>query len=222
MEKTVNTQHQTLDYEEGYHAKRHNNHAKEAYYDARAKIAISKFFKHVDKESRILDFGCGMGQNMLYLPNAVGYDISEYGLDFCRSKGLTVTNSVDDLEDNSFDVVFSSHVLEHHPHPKAMLEVMHSKLKSGGILLLVIPFERHGKSDFELDLNQHLYNWNFRNINNLLLTVGFKIQKNKYLRGGGYHKLLPLSKINFPLYRTLTKVAAYTFGIREMMILARK
>jgi hypothetical protein len=86
----------------------------------------------------------------------------------------------------------------------------------------VIPFERHGKAQKEFDLNQHLYTWNFQAINNLLLTVGFRIEKNKYIRGAGYFKLLPLAKLNFGLYRLATNFFSRLFGIKEMMIIATK
>ena len=212
-----------LNYEGEYHSVRHPNHFNKAYYDARAQIAVGKFFNGVDLENTsILDFGCGMGQNIYKLPNAVGYDISEYSLNFCRAKGLQVTNSLEDLEDESFDLVFSSHVLEHHPHPKTMLEEMASKLKPGKDMILILPFERHQKGKFELDLNQHLYNWNFQNINNLLITTGFKIRENKYVRGAGYNRLLPLNKVDFNLYKLATNTLSRLAGIKEMKIVATK
>lgn len=209
-------------YEKEYHAVRHSTHFNEDYYNARAKIALKKFFRDVPKDTKLLDYGCGMGQNIYYLSNATGFDISEYGLEFCKSKGITVTNDLSSLPDEGFDVVFSSHVLEHHPNPKEMIENMRRKLKKDKKLYLVIPFERHGKSDFKLDLNQHLYMWNFRNINNLLLTSGFEINENKYIRGAGYEKLLFLSKINFPLYSFCTNLVSRIFGIKEIMVIATK
>jgi SAM-dependent methyltransferase len=223
MENVATTQvHDHLDYESWYHETRHSNHFNENYYNARAKIALTKFFKTVDQNSRILDYGCGLGQNIYYLPNAMGYDISEFGVEFCRKKGINATNNLDAVPDEAFDVVFSAHVLEHHPHPKTMLESIHSKLKKGKTLVLVIPFERHGKGKFEFDLNQHLFTWNFQAINNLLLTTGFKVVENRYVRGAGYFRLLPLAKINFGLYKFVTNTVSRLFGIKEMMIIARK
>lgn len=211
-----------LDYEEKYHSQRHSDHSNTDYYTARARIAVTKFFSGVNHDARILDYGCGLGQNILHYPNAVGYDISKYGLDFCRSKGLKVTDDLDILADESFDYVFSAHVLEHHPNPKEMIGEMRKKLRPGSRLILVIPFERHGKADFQLDLNQHLFMWNFRAINNLLITSGFEIQENRYLRGAGYRKLLFISKISFRLYRQATIVASRLFGIKEIMVIAKK
>jgi SAM-dependent methyltransferase len=211
-----------LDYEEWYHSTRHSNHFNEDYYNSRAKIAVEKFFGGLDKNSKILDFGCGLGQNIYYMPNASGYDISKYGVEFCKQKGINATNDLDSIADESFDIVFTAHVLEHHPHPKDMVDDMRKKLKTGQKLLLVIPFERHGTSDFKLDLNQHLFSWNFRSINNLLLTSGFEIIENRYLRGAGYYRLLPLAKINFGLYRFATNLVSRLMGIKEMMVVAKK
>lgn len=219
---TIEEKHVSLDYESWYHETRHSNHFNEAYYNARAKIALDKFFFSVDKNSRILDYGCGLGQNIYYLPNAKGYDISTFGIEFCKKKGIDATTNLDEIPNEAFDVVFSAHVLEHHPHPKAMLESINSKLKKDHTLVLVIPHERHGKGKFEYDLNQHLHTWNFQAINNLLITTGFTIQENRYIRGAGYFKLLPLAKINFGLYRLATNLVSRFFGIKEIMVIAKK
>ncbi|WP_417611779.1 class I SAM-dependent methyltransferase [Owenweeksia hongkongensis] len=211
-----------LDYEENYHTQRHSQHVDPVYYKARAQIALTKFFRGIDTNSRILDYGCGMGQNIALLPNAMGYDISEYSVGFAKQKGINATNDLENIPEESFDYVFSSHVLEHHPHPKTMIESMHSKLKPGHDLLLIIPYERHGKGSFKLDLNQHLYTWNFQTINNLLISSGFKIKQNRYLRGAGYNKLLFLNKISTSLYFSVTNFVSRLAGIKEIMVVATK
>jgi SAM-dependent methyltransferase len=222
MQQTIDIKRSKVDYEEWYHTERHSTHFQDDYYNARAEIALKKFFSGIDINSKILDFGCGLGQNIYKLPNAKGYDISEFGIEFCRRKGIDATSNLSEIHDEAFDVVFSSHVLEHHPHPKNMLESMFQKVKKGGTMILVIPHERHGKAQFTFDLNQHLYTWNFQAINNLLLMTGFEIVENKYIRGAGYHKLLPLAKLNFNLYRAATNSLSRIAGIKEMMIVARK
>ena len=102
-----------------------------------------------------------------------------------------------------------------------MLEEIGSKLKPGKPLRLVIPYERHGKVDFAMDVNQHLHMWNFRTINNLLQTTGFEIQANKYVYGAGYERLLAFAR--YPdLYYQLTNVVSKLAGIREIMVIATK
>lgn len=223
IQQAIDTSKHNVDYEEWYHTERHSTHFNEDYYNARAQIAVKKFFSGVNlQKSKILDFGCGLGQNIYKIPNAVGYDISEFGIEFCRRKGITATTNLSDIADEAFDVVFTAHVLEHHPHPKTMLEDMFKKLRKGGTLILVIPHETHGKAQFKFDLNQHLFTWNFQAINNLLLLTGFEILENKYLRGAGYNKLLPLAKRNFGLYRFATNFLSRLSGIKEMKIVAVK
>lgn len=221
--KTPEPAHHT-NYEEWYHTQRHSTHFNDDYYNARARISLKKFFtdSHTDINQKILDFGCGLGQNIFMVPNAMGYDISTYGVEFCQRKGINATNDLSKIADNSFDVVLSTHVLEHHPHPTTMLEQIYSKLKPTGKFILVIPYEKHGKAKLELDLNQHIFMWNFQNINNLLLTVGFKVHENKYIYGAGYNKLLPLAKKNFNLYRTATNLLSRIAGIKEIMVIATK
>lgn len=213
---------QNLDYETNYHETVLGRHMNPLYYEARAKIGHKDYFYNNSSQDKILDYGCGMGQNIFLLKNAQGYDISKKAKAFCLSKGLQVTNQLETIPNDTFDIVFSSHVLEHHPHPKTMIEEMHMKLKNNGELRLVLPLESHGKSTFYLDKHQHLYTWNFRTINNLLVTSGFRIKENKYLRGAGYEKLLFLYKKNFNVYNFATKLASYCAGIKEMMITAEK
>jgi SAM-dependent methyltransferase len=222
MTTTPKTPKNTLDYEEWYHTERHNTHFNDDYYKSRAKIAITKFFKGFDIDSSILDFGCGLGQNIFYLPNAIGYDISKFGVEFCRKKNIKATNNVDEVPNEHFDIVLSTHVLEHHPNPKEMLQQIYLKLKKGATLILVIPHEVHGKASYNLDLNQHLFTWNFQAINNLLITAGFTVKKNKYVRGAGYYKLLPIAKLNFGMYKIGTNLLSRLSGIKEMMIIAEK
>jgi hypothetical protein len=55
------------------------------------------------------------------------------------------------------------------------------------------------------------------------LTSGFTIEKNKYVRGAGYNKLLPLIKIGgFGMYRSATNLLSRLAGIKEMMTIAVK
>ncbi len=209
------------EYEEDYHSFVHNYLIyNPKYYNARARLALKRYFSDVPEDYKILEFGCGLGQNIYLLPNAVGYDISKFALGFSKNKGV---NTIEDLKDvNNFDVVFSSHVLEHVENPCETINIMKSKLKKNGKLILILPVEKHEKVKFRLDKHQHLYCWNFKSINNLLIKSGFKIVENKYLHGGGYKKLLLVSRIYFKLYILLTRLTGFLYGTKEMKIVATK
>jgi len=42
------------------------------------------------------------------------------------------------------------------------------------------------------------------------------------LRGAGYFRFLPLSKMNFGIYRWLTNTVSRLAGIKEIMVVATK
>ena len=192
------------------------------HYNLKAKIAIKKYFKNVPTDINILDFGCGLGYNTYYFPNSTGFDISEFSIDFCKQKGKKTIKSLDEAKNESFDVIFSSHTLEHVESPFETLKLLYKKLRPGGKLILVLPVEKFGKSDFKPDSNQHLFLWNFRTINNLLIRSGFQILENSYRRGYGYDKFHSIAKINFKLFETFTTLTSIIYGVKELFIVAKK
>lgn len=191
------------------------------YYEARAKIAKRKYFAGIQEDARILEFSCGLGQDTLYFPNSVGFDVSEFCLEFCRKKGKSVINDLSLAEDHSFDLVFSSHTLEHVTNPYEVLKTLRGKINQKGKLMLILPCEHHGKAGFTFDVNQHLFCWNFRTINNLLLTAGYSIVENRYFRGAGYEKFLFTSRFGIPFYGWITRTVAVLNGIKELCIIAK-
>ena len=212
-----------VNYEKGYYEGIYsgvmNN---EKHYEVKAKLALRRYFEEIKLDAKILDFGCGLGHNTYYFKNSIGFDISNKSLKFCEAKGKTVIKSISEIDENSIDVIFSSHCLEHVPNPYETLLSLHSKLKNNGKLILVLPVERHGKANFELDHNQHLRCWNFRTMNNLLLVTGYKIKTNKYKRGYGHYKLHFLSKFGIPFFDVFTQLVSRLMNVKELYIVATK
>lgn len=134
-----------LNYEEQYHGCIHKALHGDFYYEQRALISSRKYLKNIPKSARILEVGCGLGQNIYLFKNAVGYDISQYSRDFCRKKGVQVIASLEEAVDGSFDAVLFCHSLEHVPNPYELIHAIYPKLKLEGKLLVVLPFERHGQ-----------------------------------------------------------------------------
>jgi len=124
----------------------------------------------------ILDFGAGHGA-LTATVNADCHDLSTYALDKLRTAGRKVVADTRDLPDGSYDIVFSSHTLEHCKKPLEIVTEMRRLLKSTGRVILILPIETMpGKPRYTLDNDCHLYAWNFQNITNLLITSGFEIQ----------------------------------------------
>jgi len=105
-----------------------------------------------NKNCNILDIGCGYGQMLLSLrekgyTNLNGVDISGDAVAFCKDKKLNValvTDLTDHVvdENDKYDVIIMSHVLEHIPKEKIIDTVKfikNSLLKPGGAFLLMVP-----------------------------------------------------------------------------------
>ncbi len=94
---------------------------------------------------RVLDFGCSWGYGSWQLTQAgyrvSGYEISKPRCSFAREKLAVAAHH--DLEavgdDGTFDVFFSSHVLEHAPSVAAVIAYARRKLKPDGLSVAITP-----------------------------------------------------------------------------------
>jgi SAM-dependent methyltransferase len=143
---------------------------------------------HIARTDRTVEFGCGTGYMITYPLlmrgySVVGVDIDsgsvEYGRDLLQRAGLDRDALLPiDLRElaGPFDAVIASEVLEHLDDELlgASLDLIHSKLRSGGRLLITVP---NGWGWFELEA---LF-WN-------RLGVGRYLQR-RASRGAGHSAL---------------------------------
>jgi SAM-dependent methyltransferase len=99
-------------------------------------------------ETRVLDFGCGSGELVAQLV-ALGYDA--YGCDIVYQQGPSVAaapqrfKAIDrapyrfPFDDEFFDVIVSTTVLEHARNPDEYLPEMRRVLKPGGVAMHLVP-----------------------------------------------------------------------------------
>jgi len=104
--------------------------------------------KYLRKEApqlsgRLLDFGSGRKpwRSLFQVDEYIGVDIAESGHDHHDSEiDFYYDGHVIPFENNSFDSVFASDVLEHLFNLDEMLNELHRVLKPGGQMLVTIPF----------------------------------------------------------------------------------
>ena len=100
-------------------------------------------------EIKILDFGCG-GGNLSQCLNELGYDV--YGCDVystCARKPEVNLKKIRIIEknpyhfpfdDNNFDIIVSTSVLEHAQNTEEIFQETHRVLKNNGYGLFTVPF----------------------------------------------------------------------------------
>jgi len=99
-------------------------------------------WKQLSSCERILDVGCGVGMFMEYSPVRIsGVDINPHNVEFCKSKGYTAFTGdalALSFPDNSFDGVFSSHVMHIFNPDNAMtfIKEMCRVCKPGGKIIV--------------------------------------------------------------------------------------
>lgn len=123
-------------------------------YENTCKIYHSYYgnFLPVDKNSTILDIGCGSGHFLYYLKkigytNFLGIDLSPDNIEHCCKKNITLNVELVDAfeylldKTSTYSVISANDILEHIPKERVItfLELIYHALKPGGILLLKIP-----------------------------------------------------------------------------------
>ena len=113
------------------------------YLSARRKSRVP--FLYELRGKRVLDMGCGEGNNLVLDPkNWVGLDINENTVKLARAKGYNVKQgSVTDcpFDDSTFDAIIAYQLIEHLPPDQAhsMLKEMSRLLKKGGVAYITSP-----------------------------------------------------------------------------------
>jgi SAM-dependent methyltransferase len=95
--------------------------------------------------AKVLDVGCGQGLALEIFRDAgldpLGITLGK-DAEVCRSKGLNVLEmdfAFLDFPDESFDLVWCRHAIEHSVFPYFTLAELHRMLKVGGVLYLEVP-----------------------------------------------------------------------------------
>src|SRR5258708_9625296 len=108
---------------------------------------VQAFATKTNPAARFLDVGCGMGGYMLAAQQlgfqVLGFEPSlnhaHVAIDVLNLPVITDYFSIEQLNQQSFDVVMLSHVIEHIYEPGNMVRSLISILKPGGLLIIVTP-----------------------------------------------------------------------------------
>jgi len=144
--------------------------------------------KHINKESLIVDFGCGKGGFLSYLKKkkytVVGIDNSKKARDKCLEKKLTTYKSIKDLKENIEAITFW-HSFEHVSNPNEMLDQIINQSKNSLTVVIALPNYKSFDAKYyrafwaAYDVPRHRFHYSPMGIKKLMKSYGFECLKAK-------------------------------------------
>lgn len=215
----------------------------EKYYKAKFHPAMNvgriyqlRYFQpHAQPDLDLLDFGCSNGLSLRSLPakSRTGIEVNplaiEEGQKMATDEGVEIDfhQSLSDVADQSKDLVISNHCLEHVPHPLDSLQQIFRKLRDGGKLVIVVPFDdwrmRKNRVWKNEDPDMHLFSWSPMNLGNLLTLAGFEVQSAQCISQAWTPKIFFVRKyFGLTAFKMACWVVSFLTNRREVVCIANK
>lgn len=173
--------------EKDYEIKYHNLEEGHWWFYGRRNILL-KLMARKEKCSNILEIGCSGGRFLELLLNnnyttIWGIDISKVAIKHCNERGLknvfVMDGSKTAFNENTFDILIASDVIEHIKNDIATLREWNRILKYGGCMIIFSPAFNFLWSAHD-EKNKHYKRYSMSELISLLKESGFIIQKSSY------------------------------------------
>jgi len=162
----------------------------------------------------VLDVGFGDGSMLASFPKScsvTGVDVSQSGVDAAKRDPrfahyrqarfeVVKDDDFDGLPQAQFDLLLSSHMLEHVSDDAAYLRAFYDRLRRGGHLLLFVPIE---EPDY---IHYHRRNYSLQSVAERVSQAGFDlrlVEGSMYVNGGIWKLLTIPSRRNWPVIKPL-------------------
>jgi len=158
-------------------------------------------------ESRkVLDFGAGAGSLAIVWYEILGFypdclEIAPSLLKILSERGIPSADNLGVLKP-SYDVIYTSNVLEHIEDDLEQLREIYLNLSDQGKLIVYVPANQFLYSQMDEDLG-HFRRYSKKEIENKLNRSGFKIIKIEFSDSVGFFALLLLKVLNINPKKTL-------------------
>lgn len=174
---------------------------------------LFKFEKHISNSDKVLDFGCGGGFLLknIKCQEKTGVEINKVARDFCNDvNNINCFEKIDEIQDNTFDVIISNHCLEHVDSPIKILKQLYNKLKKDGKIIIVVPNHTNNVRFKSNDIDFHFYSFSPANLGNILIYSGFNLISANNLRHTWPPKYLLIEKyFKLSVFHFLSKVFSF-------------
>ena len=165
------------------------------------KLKLINTFKSEGKT--LLDIGCGTG-DFLHVAqqdnwSVTGIEPNDSARQIANSKTNNAVFNISHLEDlgeNSFDVITLWHVLEHLPKLETHIQLFKHLLKPNGTLIIAVPnFKSYDAELYKnywaaYDVPRHLWHFSKKSIQKLFKNVGLELVKTLPMKFDAYYVCL--------------------------------
>jgi SAM-dependent methyltransferase len=151
---------------------------------------INQFKPYTENAIKVLDFGAGIGTlSKLYFnkyniqPDTFEIDQLQYNI--LSNYSYNCYNNLSQLEDESYDLIFSSNVFEHIQNDNQIFIDLFKKLKKGKYICLYLPANNRLWTDLDIKV-KHFRRYDKNSIYKLILNTSNRIEQLVYLDQIGY------------------------------------
>ena len=145
-----------------------------------ANVRAAKIQPYVSESDSVFEYGVGFGWNLMAVRCArkAGFDVAPGLRETVESRNIQFIDDLNRVPSDAFEVVLCHHTLEHLKNPAEALTLMLRVLKTGGKLLLFVPYEKERKYRHynPRDKAHHLYSWTPSSLSNLVIEQGFQLE----------------------------------------------
>ena len=173
----------------------------------------------LDMIDSVYESGCATGANLypFYLENksVSGFDYDDYLLNYGRNRGLQISNIDEDKEivEEKYDLIISSHVIEHVQDPIKFINLIYKILKPDGKMILGTPdFDSgcaryfgdkyrllHDPTHISLFSNESMFRF-LRDNNFKIFNVHYPFFETRYFNKNNLLSLLDRNGVSPPFY----------------------
>lgn len=154
--------------------------------------------KETFKNAKVLDYGCGAGEFIKYIEEdfiTFGFEPNPDARKAASKKvnKTTIISDLNEIENESLDMITMWHVFEHIDNQEDMIEVFYNKLKDNGLMIIAVP--NHTSYDAKYykefwaayDVPRHIYHFSKSGMEKLFNSQNWKLKKIKPLLLDSYY-----------------------------------
>lgn len=150
---------------------------------------VSLITKEQNQKGKLLDIGSGTGDFLVEAKNQgwdiLGFEPNADAKNLAINKGVTFTEDIFELSENTFDAVTMWHVLEHVPNLEAYIANLQRIVKPNGTIIIAVPNYKSYDAKYynrfwaAYDVPRHLWHFSKTSIKRLFSDVDVELLKVK-------------------------------------------